>query len=203
MEPDLTAWAIIRPNFSLGWNLFLALVPLGLSFLLFTKNPGRNLGWWFGVGLFIVFLPNAAYTLTDIIHFLAKIRVDPPLPSWAILLLIVEFGLYFLITFQSYVWSLLNVDGYLQHHGLKQWIIPIELALNLLSSIGIYLGRFQRLNSWNIVTAPEKVFHQSVEDFTARQPVKMMILIYVVITLLYYVVKGINRLVVKQKRSQA
>jgi uncharacterized membrane protein len=201
MAQSISIWQLIRPNFHMGWNLWLALVPLVLSFLLFQESHRRSLSWWLGVGVFIAFLPNAPYTLTDIIHFLAKIQVQPPLPTWATILLMIEFGLYFLVGFQSYVFSLINLGNYLQRHRLSNWILPIELFISALCSAGIYLGRFERLNSWDIVTASEKVFHQTVEDLMNRHSIKVMLFIFVVITVLYYLVKTIDLSIMRARRK--
>ena len=57
----------------MGWNLFLAIIPCVLSFILFARRSPRRLSknpiWWFGLAVFILFLPNAPYIITDIIHF--------------------------------------------------------------------------------------------------------------------------------------
>lgn len=200
MAQSISVWQVIRPNFHVGVDLFLALVPLVLSSLLFRENLKRSFFWWLGVGVFIAFLPNAPYTLTDIIHFLAKIQVQPPLPTWAIILLVIEFGLYFLVGFQSYVLSLINLGDYLQRHRLSNWILPIELSICALCSVGVYLGRFQRLNSWNIVTAPEKVFHQTVENFASDQSIVVMFLLFMAIALLYYFVKAIDLSIMRARK---
>ena len=192
MDSSVSVWDVIRPNFDVGLDLFLALVPLILSYVLFQESHRRSAAWWLGVVVFIAFLPNAPYTLTDIIHFLAKVQIQPPLPAWAIILLVIEFGLYFLIGFQAYVLSLINLGDYLQRHHLRNWILPIELCLHALSAVGIYLGRFQRLNSWNIVTASEKVFHQTVKDLTTTKPLEVMIVLFFVIAALYYLVKAVD-----------
>lgn len=200
MTESITVWQVIRPNFHMVWNVWLALIPLILSFMLFQESHGRGLFWWLGVGVFVAFLPNAPYTLTDIIHFLAKIQVQPPLPIWAIILLVIEFGLYFLVCFQSYIFSLINLCDYLYRHRLSNWILPIELSISALCSVGIYLGRFQRLNSWDIVTASEKVFHQTVEDLMNRYSVEAMLLIFVAITVLYYLGKAIDLSILRARR---
>ena len=192
MAQSISIWQVIRPNFHIVWNLLLALVPLVLSFLLFPESRRRSFFWWLGVGVFIAFLPNAPYTLTDIIHFLAKIQVQPPLPTWAIILLVIEFSLYFLVGFQSYVFSLINLGDYLQRRRLSNWLLPIELSISALCSVGVYLGRFQRLNSWDIVTASEKAFHQTVEDLMNRQSLMVILLLFVAIAVLYYIVKAID-----------
>jgi uncharacterized membrane protein len=201
MAQSISIWQLIRPNFHMGWNLWLALVPLVLSFLLFQESHRRSLSWWLGVGVFIAFLPNAPYTLTDIIHFLAKIQVQPPLPIWATILLVIEFCLYSLVGFQSYVFSLINLGNYLQCHRLSNWILPIELSISALCSAGIYLGRFERLNSWDIITASETVFHQTVEDLMNHHSIKVMLFIFVVITVLYYLVKAIDLSIMSAQRK--
>lgn len=192
MDSSVSVWDVIQPNFHVGLDLFLAFVPLVLSYFLFQESHKRSSVWWFGVVVFITFLPNAPYTLTDIIHFLAKVHIQPPLPAWAVILLVIEFGLYFLIGFQAYVLSLINLGNYLQRHRLRNWILPIELCLHGLCAVGIYLGRFQRLNSWNIVTASEKVFYRTVQDLTSIKPLEVIILVFFVIATLYYLVKEID-----------
>ena len=71
----MSVWEILRPNFHLGWNLFLALTPLGLSFVLFRINLKLNGLWWLGAIVFFAFLPNAPYVLTDIIHLFDKLKI--------------------------------------------------------------------------------------------------------------------------------
>jgi uncharacterized membrane protein len=57
------------------WNLFLAFIPLALSFWLFIRfSKKRSPLWWVGWLIFIAFLPNTAYLLTDIIHLIEAIR---------------------------------------------------------------------------------------------------------------------------------
>ena len=76
------AISVIRPEFHMGLDISLALIPFLLALLLFrfAKLPG--LLWWPFFAVFVLFLPNAPYVLTDVIHFVAKVRVTPPLPIW-------------------------------------------------------------------------------------------------------------------------
>jgi uncharacterized membrane protein len=199
MERSISAWQVIQPNFHLGWNIFLALIPLGLSIWLFRDNRQRDLVWWVGIAIFLAFLPNSPYVLTDIIHLIAKLQMQPFLPSWAILLLWVEFSLYFAIGFGAYVLSLVRLTHYLKRHRLHPLSIPVELTCHFLCAIGIFLGRFQRLNSWNIVTETERVFHRTVADLTNRYTAETIVLIFVIVTVLYYVVRSILFLIVAKK----
>jgi uncharacterized membrane protein len=185
----------LRPQFHLGWNLFLALVPLVLALWLFRQTAPRSWLWWPLLLLFIVFLPNAAYTLTDVIHFIEEVRYDQPrLPEWTIAYVVIpKYALFFFLGFQSHAISLIRVGNYLHWVHRKAWVIPVELALNFLCAVGIFWGRYLRLNSWHIVTKPQRVAHQVIESFLADNfGVQMVIRYFVIITVLYYVVKLID-----------
>jgi len=194
---------IITPNFHLGWDLFLALLPLGLAWLLF--RAGRHTPrwiWWPLLAAFIAFLPNAPYVLTDIIHFVSKIRVTPPLPLWALSLLFLEFFLYFSIGIQSFTLSLMLWGRFLRHRGMGWLILPIEIVILPLSALALYLGRVDRLNSWNIVTDPERVIHQAMKESASHDPVGIMLLFLMLLALLYYAAKSCNTLVLRLLASR-
>ncbi len=197
------AWRIITPNFHLGWDLFLALLPLGLAWFLFRsgKETPRWI-WWPLLVAFVAFLPNAPYVLTDIIHFVSNIRVTPPLPLWALSLLFLEFFLYFSIGIQSFTLSLMLWGRFLRHRGLGWLFLPTEVVILPLSALALYLGRVDRLNSWNIVTDPERVIHRTIQEAASHDPVGIMLLFLMLLTLLYYATKGCNTLVLRLLASR-
>ena len=82
----------LNPDFAMDWDFFLACVPLVVAYLLFSRPGKRGLFWWFGLVLFVLFLPNAAYPVTDILHFVLKVRQRPYLPTWAVGLIVVPDG---------------------------------------------------------------------------------------------------------------
>ena len=134
----------------LFWNLFLAWVPYLLALGLVGLDRARAPGWLLAAPgiVWFLFLPNAPYILTDFIH-LGKI---PGAPLWFDALLIGAFAATGLLLGLA---SLLLV-----HHVVAGrlgttagWVLAVgTLAL---SSIGIYLGRFPRFNSWDVVTNPD------------------------------------------------
>ncbi len=186
-------WEILHPDFGLAWNLFLALIPFVLSALLFRRSRRRDGVWWWVAVIFVLFLPNAAYVLTDVIHLIAEIRAEPPLPVWAItLVLIPQYSLFILVGFQAHVLSLINLGYYLQRIQWNRWLLPAELLLNLLCAIGIYLGRFRRFNSWDVATQPEQLFYTTLDDLTGKLPLLAIGVTFVVITALYYLFKVLD-----------
>ncbi len=134
---------------ALVWNLFLAWIPFGLALLVYDgyrrgAGPARLVA---GGVLWLLFFPNAPYIVTDLKHLRtwtgAPIWYDLVLVSaaaWAGLLL----GFMSLYLMQAVVRRLLG--------ALNAWLFA--LAVLALSSFGIYLGRFQRWNSWDVFFRP-------------------------------------------------
>jgi uncharacterized membrane protein len=139
------------------WNLVLAGVPVALAIPLFT--PGRQVTplWWTGLAAFIAFLPNAPYVLTDVIHFTADVRSTRSDLVVAFGLM-PQYGLFFLAGFACYAVSLLRLERWLRFRGLAMGrVLAIELAIHALCTVGIFLGRVFRFNSWDLVTRPDAV----------------------------------------------
>lgn len=175
------------------WNLFLAFIPLVLSFWLFRrKTSQRSWLWWTLFATFIVFLPNAPYMLTDIIHLLRGTRVGYDL--WIIVLVFLPLHtIAILLGFEAYVISLLNQGYYLKRYGAGRRIIWTELGCHALCAIGIYLGRFQRFNSWDLVTdRVSDVLVTTVNDLTSQMPVLIVFISFVILTVLYWIMKQIT-----------
>lgn len=188
---------IIRPGFHMGLDLVLALIPFVLALLIFRKDhPIRPVLWWPVWGIFILFLPNAPYVLTDVIHFVAKGRVSPPLPPWAMGLLLLQYVFYFLIGMQCFTLSLMLWGRFLRRRGNRFLILPMEWVVLAVSSFGMYLGRFERFNSWNVLTAPEHLISRTLIDAIGHRPEEITLLFLGLIALVYYLLKGANLLVV-------
>jgi uncharacterized membrane protein len=175
-----------NPEFSMGWDIILLVVPLMLAAWLFTRDRHRGALWWPSFVLFILFLPNAPYAFTDILHMVFKIRKQPYLPVWAVALIVVpEYILYIGAGLQSYTISLLLFKRYLRRHGLYRLFSPAELCLHMLSAQGIFLGRRLRLNSWDMLRNPGEVLDQAVESFSTQGYLSFVVVTFFVLLVLY------------------
>jgi uncharacterized membrane protein len=143
----------------MGWNLVLALVPLALALLLFRRTE-RGRWWWLGAASFVLFLPNAPYVMTDVIHLYTDVRT---VQSDAVLSVAVlpQYAVFFLVGVGSYIASLMLAEQYVG----RRWVRPVAHAV---SSIGIFLGRSLRLNSWDVVARPSEVLHGVLSAFSVR-----------------------------------
>ncbi|MEA5580968.1 DUF1361 domain-containing protein [Nodularia harveyana UHCC-0300] len=183
---------ILRFNMRwMTWNLFLAFIPLALSVWLFRTQRRRSGVWWLGLIVFLAFLPNAPYLLTDVIHFIEDIRRIQSV--WMITLVLIPIYLVVILAgFQAYVISLINLGYYLHRIGKSQWILGSELITHLLCAIGIYWGRFLRFNSWDFVTQPDAVLTKGIEELLGRQPLIIITITFVILLGLYWIMKRVS-----------
>lgn len=130
------------------WNLFLAVIPLVLGTVLFRFWRRRSVAWWIGVCIFLAFLPNAPYVLSDAVHIVRWQNMNPTRSQWVLWL--TGFGVFCLIGMEAYVLSIANVRHYLRREGLGRYTVPVILGLHAACAMGIYLGRVARFNSWDL-----------------------------------------------------
>ena len=145
LRPDQLVLNRGRTFLFLGWNLFLAWVPYLISLRLRSRHRGR--ARYFRLLLWLLFLPNAPYLLTDLLH-LHDYHV---VPHWYDMMLLLSFawtGLVLGFASLERVRQLL-ADWY--GASFTRYAVP---GILLLSAYGIFLGRFQRWNSWDIVSNP-------------------------------------------------
>ena len=136
------------------WNLFLAWIPFIISNTLLTTEAKFN-SKFYNYFLFIVwllFLPNCPYIITDIIH-LIDIRFH--MPVWYDLMLTTSFA--FSGMFAGII-SLYQIHLFLNKKIARNKAWLIILFSIFLSSFGVYLGRYQRWNSWDLFTKPLTLF---------------------------------------------
>lgn len=140
-KEGLFAWLV--------WNLFLAFLPY-----LFTRTAVRRPAWIESNSRFallftawLLFLPNSFYIVTDLFHLEERKAV----PLWFDLVLIFSFA-----------WNgiLLGIASIRQMEKillckwprLKEW--QFVYPMMLLNAVGIYIGRYLRYNSWDVIADP-------------------------------------------------
>ncbi len=163
---DLALEVLSQSNQRIIWNLFLAFIPLIFSFYLFRPAIKPSLIWWLSLLVFIAFLPNAPYILTDTIHILELIVRNYPL-SIIVFVSIPQYTVFILVGFYAYVIALMRVDNYLRYLQLNNYQkTTVNAIIHILCTIGIYLGRFERFNSWDLVTRPQIVIAETFVNLT-------------------------------------
>jgi uncharacterized membrane protein len=135
------------------WNLFLAWIPFVLALGLYD-GARRGMGTAPLValgGLWLLFLPNAPYIATDVIWLGALSSGtywDDPLLVATAAGIGLALGFLSLYLVQAVVSERLG--------RVAGW--TVALGALVLSGLGVYLGRYERWNSWEVVTEPGKIF---------------------------------------------
>jgi len=137
----------------LVWNLVLAWIPFLLALVVYDghrRRAGRALLAPLSL-LWLVFFPNAPYILTDFVH------LEEPLaaPLWFDALMIAAFAFTGLLLGYASLY-LMQAVVRARLGTVAGWAAAIGVLA--LSSVGIYLGRFVRVNSWDIVTNPDFLY---------------------------------------------
>lgn len=175
-------------------------VAIGLVFFWRDRQRTRSILWGLGTVIFLLFLPNAAYILTDFIHLILDIRRGYPMGT-VMLFLIPQYLFFISIGFEAYVVSIMNLGEFLQEKGKENLIFLLELVLNFLSALGVYLGRFSRFNSWDIFGDLEKLIDTIARTVLSRHALTVIIIMFVIFTLSYRLFKRINLGLVRQKQA--
>ena len=140
------------------WNLFLAGVPMALAVALFSLPMRRGSLWWSGFLLWLLFLPNAPYVLTDVVHMVDDLSMTPSrLDAYKILAL---YGMFFGAGLVAYAVALQLFRAFLHRTVARRILVaPILLAVHGMCVIAMYVGRVLRFNSWDALVAPFTVLH--------------------------------------------
>ena len=171
------------------WNSFLALIPLLLSLYLFRTSALRNAFWWIVLLFFIAFLPNAPYVLTDSMHI---IELSLEYPNLAVaLVLIPQYTLFIVAGYEAYTISLSLLDDYLKDL-IPQYLPLVNAIAHLLCVVGIYIGRFERFNSWDFVTKPTEVLTTTALDLLDGSKLGSMAIAFLVLFALTELLKLVN-----------
>ena len=138
------------------WNLFLALIPFAISTMLgIAKGPLRARLLVPVGAAWLLFFPNAPDLLTDLFHLERRAGV----PFWYDLALILSCAWNGLMLAYA---SLADMQRLVQRRlGTGAGWAFATVAL-LLSSFGIYLGRYLRFNSWDVLANPLTLFYDIV-----------------------------------------
>jgi uncharacterized membrane protein len=176
-------------------NTVLAWLPVLLALPLFRvwdrrRPPRRTALWWTGLALFVLFLPNAPYVVTDLVHVRADVaRLGPDRPVATTVLPL--YALLVVSGFVAYYLSVAQLAHYLARVGLAGRRVAIITGLHAVVAIGVFLGRWLRLNSWEPVTAPKDSVDRVVTVLTWSAAPVLILVLFAVTTVGHFVTKAV------------
>ena len=139
------------------WNMFLALVALDFSLIsYFIKNKVVKV---VAAILWLFFYPNTFYMLTDIVHmnFTSSVLWDKS--SLILYMLYVSSILFGVLCGIESVKNIV-VTFKVKNYYIRMFFIAV---LSFVSSFAIHIGRYARLNSWDIFTRPTVVIKEILD----------------------------------------
>jgi uncharacterized membrane protein len=141
------------PFFDISKNLLLAFVPLAIAYLL-TRKMSPEIKWPLGL-IWLLFLPNSAYMLTEFEHIIQAENMLEVL--W--LITVIAAGLAFMC------WSLEKVELLINAEFGAVRGSSIMFCIFLLNSFGVHLGLVPRFNSWDVFIKLPDVVRTTVTTF--------------------------------------
>jgi len=137
------------------WNLFLAWIPWAIAWWMTRRERPAWVLWLLGV-LWLLFLPNAPYILTDLFH----LRSRTGIPLWYDLVMIMAFA------WSALAWGLFSIgriQALLSARVPKAWTALFTPLAIFLSAYGVYLGRYGRWNSWDLLSSPDSLLRYALD----------------------------------------
>jgi len=147
----------------LVWNLFLAWLPLIFARLAterFKTKPAFDARMGALLLSWLVFFPNAPYIFTDLTHLTQRFYGH----FW------VDLSLLLIVALTGLVLGFLSL--FLMHALVARrygrvWSWLFVMGVAGLSSVGVYLGRFLRFNTWDILLRPGRIY-QGIENWASN-----------------------------------
>ena len=174
------------------WNIFLGAIPLFVSSRL--NNAIKKDLQWILLTAWLIFFPNALYIITDLIH----LKERYPVPIWFDIILIssaVFNGLFF-----AYI-SLCQIELFLRSKFDNKKTGLILFLFLFLGSFGVYIGRFLRWNSWDVVVNPSglafEVIQHIINPLRHPRTWSMTITLTFFFSIFYFIIKKIPGLINK------
>ncbi len=170
----------------MSWNIFLAWVPYILSGYFSQYRHKEKWKQLFLFGTWLLFFPNALYIVTDLVH----LQDENNMPWWydAVLL----FASSFIGIVMAFI-SLRKAELYLKTIFSKPVVNVCMGGILFLGSFGVYLGRFQRWNSWDIVNNPLElgvdIFSKILNPIENYKVWAITVLFTAIYSMLYFFIK--------------
>lgn len=173
-------------------NLVLAWIPYVCSSWI-SRRLERGSRWTLGIAgvglVWLFFFPNCFYIITDIVHIGYFSRsVSKPMLYYDISL----HALAVILGWGLGVVSLLRMQERIRSGYGVRYGHAFALLVLALGSIGVYLGRFLRWNSWDLLRDPMKIVRDTVQAMVEPDSLAFIVVFGFVTGSLYYLVYNLQ-----------
>ena len=175
---------VIYPKYYfLIWNIFLAYIPFLLSFIKIKNKFFKCINNLIA----LVFFPNVIYLFTDLIHISVMkyyvkdtqgIRYIMNFTNW------IRLSLIFVAVLIAIKLSYISLNNFIVDYRFKH---VIYVFISILTGIAVYIGRFIRLNSWNLILNPFNtliIIFKNINSNTIQYILLFAIIQYIVLIIM-------------------
>ncbi len=127
------------------WNLFLAWVPYAIAQTAYKAKS--KVTYFAALGIVLLFIPNASYLITDFVHFRQGLRIN----LWF------DLVLFFTYAFTGLMLMMYTIDILAQSISSRisaRMAQIFQFSIFPIIGCGIYVGRIERWNSWDVFVHP-------------------------------------------------
>ena len=175
---------IIYPKYYfLIWNIFLAYIPFLLSFIKIKNKFFKCINNLIA----LVFFPNVIYLFTDLIHISVMkyyvkdtqgIRYIMNFTNW------IRLPLIFVAVLIAIKLSYISLNNFIVNYRFKY---VIYVFISILTGVAVYIGRFIRLNSWDLILNPFNtliIIFKNINSDTIQYILLFAIIQYIVLIIM-------------------
>jgi len=174
----------------LAWNLFLAFVPYGISKKIVRTNAISKAKFLFYVFVWLMFIPNSFYIITDLFH----LDMNEDVPLWYDLALLLSFawsGILFGIV------SVRQMEKLFERTFNKKFDLLFIIPVMALNGFGVYIGRYLRFNSWDVIANPfqltKDILYLFIHPIRNRFDWSMIVCYTILLTVIYLTIKKLSK----------
>ena len=175
---------VIYPKYYfLIWNIFLAYIPFLLSFIKIKNKFFKCINNLIA----LVFFPNVIYLFTDLIHISVMkyyvkdtqgIRYIMNFTNW------IRLSLIFVAVLIAIKLSYISLNNFIVDYRFKH---VIYVFISILTGVAVYIGRFIRLNSWDLILNPFNtliIIFKNINSDTIQYILLFAIIQYIVLIIM-------------------
>ncbi len=175
--------AIYPKYYFLIWNIFLAYIPFLLSFIKIKNKFFKRINNLIA----LVFFPNVIYLFTDLIHISVMkyyvkdtqgIRYIMNFTNW------IRLSLIFVAVLIAIKLSYISLNNFIVDYRFKH---VIYVFISILTGVAVYIGRFIRLNSWDLILNPFNtliIIFKNINSDTIQYILLFAIIQYIVLIIM-------------------
>lgn len=174
----------------MAFNVSLGIIAVVFGWLAIKlhRKTYRILCWF----IWLLFIPNTIYMLTDIIHLAEQLRFVPQISIKTIIF--IQYTILLFIGVETFILGIYPVEKMFAKSHLNKKMAEASFViflLNFVIAFGVVVGRVQRTNSWEVVTNISKVKTDILNVFTSSDLLFLVLFFGLLGNIVYFTLRNL------------